>query len=86
MCQEEKEEGDSFPFRTRSILGHRNNKNSKERTFIAGGHNIYKIQEQMVQPKLGNRHGKKNNCMDISSEKLVRLYSRKPAYGEEREI
>ena len=32
----------------------------------------------MTQQKLGNRNGKKNNCMDISSNKLTNSHARRP--------
>ena len=35
--------------------------------------------------KLGNKNGKKNNCMDTSSDKLGRLHMWRPGYGPEKE-
>ena len=38
------------------------------------------------QQKLENGNEKKNNCMDISSEKLRKLHKIRPGHGNEREI
>ena len=37
------------------------------------------------QQKLENREEKKNNCMDISSDKQVKLHTKSSRYGNERE-
>ena len=38
------------------------------------------------QQKLENRNEKKNNCRDISRDKLARLHTRRHEYSFEREI
>ena len=35
--------------------------------------------------KLENKNWKKNDCMGISSDKMTRLYTRRPGHGYERE-
>ena len=35
---------------------------------------------------IGNRNGKKNNYMVISSDKYMKFHMRRPGHGHEREI
>ena len=44
------------------------------------------VQTENQQQKQGNRNEKKNNCMDISSDKLARLAKRRHENGLESEI
>ena len=37
------------------------------------------------QQKIKNRNGKKNNCMGILSDKLIRLHTEWSGHGKERE-
>ena len=41
----------------------------------------HRKQRSTEQQKLGRRNGKKNNCMDISSDKLMKSQMRKPGHG-----
>ena len=54
-------------------------KKSQERLIIAANSSNNKIKTE--KPKLENRNGKKNNCMDTSSDKLGRLHMKRPGHG-----
>ena len=55
-------------------------KKSKERLIIAVSNNNSNIRTDRKQNKLKpeKRNGKKNNCMNTSSDKMARVYTRKP--------
>ena len=60
-------------------------KKSKERLITVASNSLSNIRT-VKQQKLENRNGKRNNCMDISSNKLARLHTRRPRYGYEKDI
>ena len=53
-------------------------KKNKERLITAASNSNSDLGINRKQQKLENRNGKKNNCMDTSSEKPGRLHPRKP--------
>ena len=73
MCQEE----DSPALKIASILEDYIKKN-KERQITTTRKN--------TNNTMSNRTRKKNNCMDISSDKLTKSHTRIPGHGYEREI
>ena len=60
-------------------------KKSKERLIVEASNSSKIIRTKRTTTKLGNRNEKKNNCMDISSDKLTKSHTRRPAYGNKRE-
>ena len=58
-------------------------KKSKKRLIKAAYNRIGYIitNKKKQQQKLGNRNGKKNNSMDISSNKLPKSHTRRPGEG-----
>ena len=82
-----KEEEDSSTLRTvdASIQGLKDYiRKSKERLIRAASNSIDNIRPDRKQ-KLGNRDGKNNKCKEISSNKQMKLYIRKPGHGYEKE-
>ena len=65
----------------RKYKGSRNYiKKSKERRIATASKSSDNVRTEKPQ-KLGTRNGKKDNCMDISSDKRPRLHSRKSGHG-----
>ena len=54
-----------------------NNNNKHPRLITAAGNTCVHTEKQ---EKLENGNGKKNNCMDTSSDKLTRLHRRRPGH------
>ena len=54
-------------------------KKSKERLITAESNS--NIEQTEKQQKLGNGNGKKNNCMNIFSYKLMKSHTRRPGYN-----
>ena len=59
-------------------------KKGKERLITAASNHVSNSRRKQQQ-KLENRNGKKNNCMNISSNKLAKSYKRIPEHGYEKE-
>ena len=53
-------------------------KEQKKRLILAARDNNDNIKLNRKQQKLENKNEKTNDCMDISSDKLGRLHSRRP--------
>ena len=60
-------------------------KKSKERRITAVNNSTDNIRTNRTTNKTRKRNEKKNNCMDISSDKLVKSNARRPGHGQEIE-
>ena len=72
------------PNQTKGLVDYINK--SKERLITAANISIGNISIDRKTIKTRKQMGKKNNCMDISSDKLVRLLTRIHGHCYEREI
>ena len=85
MRQEKKEEEDLPALRIAWMYQVKDTKKSKETLITAPSNRNVCIRTNRKTPKLQNRNGQKNNCIDTSSDKLPRLHTKRLGYGKDRE-